>query len=147
MNPLYAKLSRTSSSLDERNDCSVKALAAVTGYSYSSAHTTLAIVGREYQTGSTLVQLNLALNKYGRSTVHEPILTGRYRGKRVLELEDRLPPYHPYLVHSEEHITAICYGKIVDAPDLIKSPVINIWRVKMGVDTTFLSRIRGFFVK
>jgi hypothetical protein len=49
---LYRELQKTSSSMNEYNDCAVKAMAVATGESYEDCHAAFELGGRKYRDGT-----------------------------------------------------------------------------------------------
>ena len=67
MTPLYKQHCKDSAALGENNraDCSVKAIAAVTGRTYEDSHKALAAAGRKPRAGANLPMMEKALHMMG----------------------------------------------------------------------------------
>ena len=61
----FIELHLESQQLKERNDCTVKAIAVVTGVSYKEAHKAMADAGRKPGKGAYVAQQRAALNELG----------------------------------------------------------------------------------
>lgn len=104
-------LNARSNEFNEQNDCSVKALAIVTGNTYDVAHATLKDHGRKKGKGTNMGQWLPAVNDLGH---HYVKVTGSFEGKTVNSIEAELPKGEKFYIVVARHICAFDGNEIVD---------------------------------
>lgn len=122
----YMNLARDSSMMNETNDCSVKAVAAVTGCSYREAHAALAQAGRRNRHGVTTVTIHRAISALGFHCIAldtDEIIAQYPKAHRILK---SVTTHHPerfnkvwsklgnVLMYSRCHVSASCNGRLHD---------------------------------
>ena len=128
----FKDLERVAEKYGERNDCTVKAIAAACETSYGKAHRTLAKLGRQRGRGASITQINLAVNALTGSDGR----TGETRkGPDIGLTLNRFRKAHPtgsYIICSRGHAMAVVEGELIDwtAETAGRRKVTNVWRIK-----------------
>lgn len=96
--------------LGEKNDCSVKSIAIITGEPYEKCLAALTKVGRPKNTGVSLYRIRLALNELGfetqllgRSDLYRREGQGLRQEGEMRKLIDSYPSPHHNLKHATTH--------------------------------------------
>lgn len=136
-----------SAEMNETNDCTVKALAVVTGKSYKKAHAALAKRGRKPRTGAYNHQFLGALEDLGYKAVNiDPrTIIETYPGAhgRVLK---HVTTHHPerfplqwsgqrrFLFGTSRHLTGVRDGEVIDWARGRAKRVTQLWEVRKLTD-------------
>lgn len=144
----FSELQKASAKLGETNDCTVKAIAVVTGITYEEAHKLCVDMGRkrhrgmyqhQYHTiiralGFTIERINTddIQAKYSRAK------TGGYRYKNLTSHHVALYPEawndgHVYLVGMRGHVGAVRDGKLHDWTVGSSRRIVSVYRVTKNV--------------
>lgn len=123
----YAKLRSDSDAMNERGDCSVVAVAAVTGVPYNVAHKAMSDAGRRRGTGAHMSQIERAVESLGykmnRIDMRDKIR--QYPGRHATALSN-VTTHHPdrfkhvwadgniYIFSTRSHVAAVVNGENVD---------------------------------
>ncbi len=97
-----------SEGMNEKNDCAVRAVAIITGKSYTEIHQVFARCGRRHRGRTWHHTTTLVLMHLGIKTV--PVL---FKGKTIRTLARELPKGY-YLVRIRNHMLAIKDGRVCD---------------------------------
>ncbi len=128
----FEELERVAEAYREKNDCTVKAIAAACDVSYGKAHRTLAKLGRQRGRGTSVACINHAVNA----------LTGvsAYVGDSFKEADVGLTlnkfraanPKGSFIICSRGHAMAVVNGELIDwtAKTAGRRKVTNVWRIK-----------------
>jgi len=128
MSELYQGLRNEAKSIGENNDCGVKALAVVTGLSYSECHAKLEHHGRKHGKGTYLSSMFGALRELGFSWVKTSC---DHRGMR--SLSRNLPKDGNFLIHATRHFAGASGGKIHDWSENRCLRIIKVYQIfKVG---------------
>lgn len=138
----YKKLNDVSIALKEQRDCSVIALAAVTGVSYNEAHLAMEKHGRKYRHGAWTMDLWRALEDLGFdwTAIELEYFISNYPKPHARLLQnvtthhpDRFPEVwtdgYTYLLHSTKHFSAVVDGVPHDFSRNRKRRVHSIYRI------------------
>lgn len=122
----FTSISEVSNKYGEKNDCVVKALSLVSGYSYEKVHNYLRKKGRKFGNG-TLKQIWIpAMRDMGIKDNQS-----RFNGKTTMNL--RVPNRKSnYLILSSRHVAAMIEGKVQDWSDGRRTRVLEVWGVTLG---------------
>lgn len=135
----FRLLTAQSRSLGERNDCTVVALAAVTGYPYGAVHRALERRGRLDRRGCPYTVWLPALIDLGWTYADAMPLTGG-RVKTVITakqwLERNAPRETRFLVHQTRHVAAYVDGTLLDWASMThrRTRVEALYLVQPGYD-------------
>lgn len=128
----FADLERVAAEYGEKNDCTVKAIAAACEVSYGKAHRTLAKLGRQRGRGASLMMIHRAVEAVIGTTsdYHQT-----YKGSAVGLTLNRFRKAHPtgnYIICSRGHAMAVVNGELIDwtADTAGRRKVTNVWRIK-----------------
>ena len=135
MSDLFRKMERRSNKWNERNDCTVKALAIATGKTYEQAHGALALRGRNFRKGTTMstvwkaardlgfTEKEVFCRHFSERVHHFPEHKDRaakYRrsrwakGKTIKSIKPYLPKRGAYLIETSSHILCVRAGEVHD---------------------------------
>ena len=122
----YTAISEVSSKYGENNDCVVKALSLVSGYSYEKVHNFLRLKGRKFGKGTLQDIWIPAMKAMGIQDNFS-----RFSGKTTMNL--RVPNKKTnYLILTSGHIAAMINGKVQDWSDGRRTRVLEVWGVALG---------------
>ena len=122
---LKRSLLESGKAIDERGDCAVRALAAVTAEGYDKAHAALKNAGRKNRTGTYFHQTEKAIKAMGFDCESIP-----YRAKTVNTIQrEKALQTGSYLIRMRRHILAMVDGQIVDATQGRNFRVLSVYRV------------------
>lgn len=128
----FEDLERVAEAYREKNDCTVKAIAAACGVSYGKAHRTLAKLGRQRGRGASLMMIHRAVDAVmGTATDYHHT----YKGSDIGLTLNRFRKAHPtgsYIICSRGHAMAVVEGELIDwtADTAGRRKVTNVWRIK-----------------
>lgn len=149
MNQKYSELRTASSAFRERDDCTVVALAAVTGLPYAVVHKVLAKRGRKHRNGCYPSQWKTALEDLGLTYANVlPLTCGKV--KTVISARrwlDRYAKDQRVLIHQHCHVAAYVNGDIVDSPARANSrhAVIGMYLVHLDDSKAGMERRRAIY--
>lgn len=128
----FDDLEKVAANYREYNDCAVKAIAAACAVSYGKAHRALAKLGREHRRGTSIAQMNLAINALTGSTGWA---SDTFKGPDIGLTLNRFRKANPtgsYIICSRGHAMAVVNGELIDwtADTAGRRKVTNVWRVK-----------------
>jgi len=112
MNSNYASLAAEASAFGERNDCSVKAIAVVTGRPYAKCHAALVRAGRRNRCGATRAQQANALKELGFQFTSADAQS-RTAASIEAELKQRWPN-QPVMVFMTHHVAGWDGTRVID---------------------------------
>jgi hypothetical protein len=107
---LPEKIQKDSNSLDEKNDCAVKAVAIVANHPYKYTHRLFAAAGRKSKRATSFYITQKVLKSLGCHIKR----TTRFNARTVRTLERQLPTKGRFLIRTKDHILAVIDGKIID---------------------------------
>lgn len=108
----------------ERNDCSVRAIAAVTNNDYELAHNTLRMFGRKKNKRTTRDAMFLSIKLLGFSCREV-----NFEGKTVRTVQRELTN-GKYLVFVRAHVLAVVDGEAIDWASGRLHRVLNVYRIE-----------------
>lgn len=115
---LYARHCAASDCLEEYNDCSVRAVAAVSALPYRDAHWLLARMGRKRCEGLEPKWIHAGLHEVGLQTRSVPTegktAPAWARKKTMRTLMRSVPKSGSYLIYSFDHVAAVVDGVMHD---------------------------------
>ncbi|MAL00694.1 MAG: hypothetical protein CL536_00860 [Alcaligenaceae bacterium] len=135
MSDLFRKMERRSNKWNERNDCTVKALAIATGKTYEQAHGALALRGRNFRKGTTMSAVWKAARDLGftekeiycryfseRDHLFAPdkerakkMRRSRWaKGKTIKSIKPYLPKRGAFLISTSTHVLCVRAGEVHD---------------------------------
>lgn len=140
MTSKFEMICNDSRSYNERNDCTVKALAIATGIDYLDAHTALKKQGRGDRQGCMKPQQEKALNSVGysieRLARYKLTPSGRrcgvmkeYRGKTMTTVAKYLDPSKVYWIYTSGHVAAVVNGKVEDWTEGRRHRVLDVCEI------------------
>ena len=103
--------SKVRKTLDERNDCSVIALAITTGESYGACWNALKDAGRPHQAGALITEMHAAAEALGYLLVD---VTTSYPEVKSTRTATKLPKNRSFLFVSTDHVSPVKGGKVAD---------------------------------
>lgn len=107
-----ADLDLESRRFGENHDCAVRAIAAVSGFSYADVRAYLASRGRRKGRGTANYLIAETLNLLEVKRTERPDL--KAKGKTVRTLARVIPKTGKFLVNTRGHILAIVDGEVLD---------------------------------
>lgn len=139
---LYKSFQTEAAKLGENNDCTVRAVAAVTGVSYATAHEAMARAGRKNRQGAHISQQHRALRELGFTVIEHrasTVIQTRYPngGKGY----SSITTHHParlqqvwkdgkrYMFHTRGHVLAVIDGQNHDWTVGMSKRVVWIFEV------------------
>ena len=121
MTKRFQQLCKRSNHWRETNDCTVKALAIVTGWTYERAHGELALRGRNHGKGTSMSNIWAALNQNGftaeRLPDHHPMMKENIKTIGALTREGVIPSRGVFIVETSRHVLGIRAGQVHDWTD------------------------------
>lgn len=111
MTEMYSELRKEANELNEKNDCSVRAVAIVSGLPYKEVHALFAKHGRRRRKGTPSHITRTVLRVLGLGTTD---VTKEFRGRTVLTVERELKCGPRYLIWIRRHLLAARKGEIHD---------------------------------
>jgi hypothetical protein len=115
LHPRFVELEKQTKAFDERDDCTVKAVAVVCDIDYKDAHELLAHYGRKHRKGAVDCETTWpALNSLGVKMVEVKLSSLPKHPKTIRTLERVIPKNGKYLVNVRGHIVAISDGEVID---------------------------------
>ena len=148
MTDRFSKLSNETARMGETNDCSVKAVAVVTGLSYAEAHALCRQFGRRNRKGMFPIQYHAAIKSLGFTI--EKLIAGNANGstshrlmkcKTIVTLGRNLPKRGVFLVRVRGHVLAARAGKIHDWTEGRRHRIEAIYRVSRPADAGPLPQV------
>lgn len=138
---IFSQLNNEAFAKGENNDCSVKAVALVTGSLYDVAHRALDAQGRSQRKGAYTTQIHAAIAALGKKVVqvnprdiialypepHRSVLKGitTHHPRRF----DKVWPKGKYLLYSRRHVSAVIDGVLHDWAVNSARRVISVYEV------------------
>ena len=113
--------------LKETNDCTVKALAIVTGESYAAVHKKLKRAGRKNHHVVHRHIQEKVLKRFGFNLVRWRVNS---RTTRALERNGEIPSVGAFLIYSGSHVSAYTEGRVRDWAKNKLKRVEGVWRVE-----------------
>jgi len=107
---LPEKIQKDSDSLNEKNDCAVKAVAIVANHPYKCTHRLFEAAGRKSKKGTAFYITKKVLRSLGCHIKQ----TKQFDARTVRTLEKQLPAEGRFLIRTSNHILAVIDGKIID---------------------------------
>jgi len=130
----FTTLKETSRLYGENNDCVVKAIVLVTGFSYEKVHNYLRLKGRKFGKVTMRTLWKGLLPDFGVK-----ITPVRFIGKTPKTLRI-LHPEYPHLILSSGHVAAFVGGSIQDWSKGRQTRIKDVWKVELGEpDNQFLN--------
>ena len=140
----FVELREKTKALNETNDCSVKALAIVTGLGYEPCHAALKNAGRRDRDGATVKQMRMALlalgfiAKYDREFPSDMISTYPQAHQILKGLTTHHPvrfskqwaDVRPCLLMQTRHVSAFVDGRVHDWAEGTARRVTEVWFVE-----------------
>jgi len=126
----YCALRRETTLMNERNDCSVKAIAMIYDYDYIDAHMLLTNLGRKYRHG---FDVDLAIKYLGRASKKQYVRQPN-KSKYTVKTIANTIPVGKYLVFTSGHVLACINGKIYDWTEDRKHRVTYIIEIDSMMD-------------
>ncbi len=140
----YIELREKAKSLNETNDCSVKALTIVTGLAYELCHAALKTAGRRDRDGATVGQMRSALAalgfnaRYDREFSSDMISTYPKAHQILKGLTTHHPvrfakqwaDVRPCLLMQSRHVSAFVDGRVHDWAEGTARRVTQVWFVE-----------------
>lgn len=150
---LHASLIAASMSVNESNDCAVRAVAAVTGVDYATVHNMMAEQGRKNKRGTPWEILWDVLDQLGYAvrTVSPHHFISRYPGSHARVLRS-VTTHHPdrfpavwkdgkrYLFNTRAHVLAVVDGVNHDWTRGRAKRALRIWEVVQKTPATDADR-------
>jgi len=107
----YQDLKAVAKSLDEKNDCAVKAVAIVADMTYKCIHTHFAYLGRRH--GRRIKDI-MTFRVLAMLKIFVVDVTSNFKSKTVRTLARELPTEGRFLIWTRGHLLAARDGKICD---------------------------------
>lgn len=137
----YTSLTIESKKLNERNDCTVKAFAIVTGCSYNEAHWEMKKAGRPNRKGLPTLLVNRRIRKEDIPDHNERMIAALKRkgfkvqkvgcnSKTVRTLGRNIKSNGRFLVFVRGHVLAIKDKKVHDWTDGRCHRIRSVWKVE-----------------
>ena len=113
---LPKKIKAASKSHNERNDCSVKAVAILCNATYDEAHAALKAAGRKDRKGAGFDQIMKAVRSLGCYVEYDDELNHRGRNMHRITVNrvGAALPKGRWLVYSNGHVLAVKNGEVLD---------------------------------
>ena len=137
----FEDLYSASRSLNESNDCTVKAVALVCGVTYQEAHAEMKRRGRKDRRGAFAWQYKAAVEHFGKRIITRTAneFISQYPGihKTLSHVTSHHPRRFPgvfskdkvYLLRSRSHVLAVIGGEVKDWSINKSLRIIDIWEV------------------
>jgi len=113
----------------ETRDCTVRALATITGAPYAEAHWVLGMYGRKNGHGINMRKFLEANDHIILDHKFEPIHIWNSRGIRVALVRNPFLAKGTWLLGMPSHVAALVDGKIVDTFDSTRKDIRHAWKV------------------
>jgi len=126
MSMTYEDTKTIAESLNESNDCSVKALTIVSDMHYSYIHAMFARFGRKHRKRTCIIITASVLRELEIFVVD---VTANFKAKTVLTLARELPKEGRFLIWTRGHLLAYRNGKICDHTEGKTHRIIKIMKV------------------
>ena len=120
---------RPSSYLNERNDCTVRALAVATGKGYAAAHQFMSRNGRKPGRGAQFARILRANKHEVLGTRLQPISLVEAKGLRTAILRNPQLRTGTWILQMRAHVVTLKDGKLYDSFDSSRKVVRSAWRV------------------
>lgn len=158
MKDTYAKMREVSKAIGEKNDCAVKAVAAVTGIEYEVAHTLLKKYGRKFGKGTPNSVTEKALAELGFKLVafkspfagmrsfasgiwtHKPILVWVSKGRHIVGIKDKI--VHDW-TNNRCHRVHHCAYVLRDGEVEPRTPEMEVYTPQRTRSTQYLYALRS----
>jgi len=115
MKTTYAVCQSISASMNERNDCTVKALAITAGIEYQQAHRILAVLGRKNSRGLRCEHHTMVNKMRAAVMMADKIVSkAEYPQGLTLKTIGQWRPHGSWLVFTSGHVAAMIDGKVDD---------------------------------
>lgn len=125
---LRSTLAEQSAHRNETNDCSVRALAVVTGEDYEAAHRALQAEGRKHRKGSTMPAIAKAAKRLGYTMIRGD--RRNYVAKTVRTAErDRNLRRGAFMLEVRSHVAGMVDGQIVDWSEGRLHRIKAVWEI------------------
>jgi hypothetical protein len=135
----YKEMKAKANRYGETNDCSVLAIALVTGASYEAAHDALTAVGRDWREGTSVEAIGEALERLGfvilrTWTPARLALQAGLQRKRVTTADMGLDPdawedIPDMIFYVPGHVAAFKNGKVHDWTNDRTAPILEGWEI------------------
>ena len=125
----FSALSKESAAMFERNDCTVKATALVTGWNYRDAHRFVKELGRRDRCGfhTSIIANALERNGWGITSKYVSKPNG---GQYTMTTIGRVLPKGRYMVQVDGHVAALVDGEVLDWTAGRRHRVIKTWKIE-----------------
>ena len=125
----YSKTCLQARTFNEENDCSVKAIAIVSGLSYSECHSLYRKHGRKNKKGTPIYITHKVLEDLGCSIDY--IKPKKENGsKYTLRTIGKAYPKGDYIIITNNHMVALCDGVIEDWASNSCKRVIRLYPIR-----------------
>lgn len=121
----YSELRNVSKEHRERNDCTVIALALLTGTEYKEAHQAMKLAGRKNRCAAKHGTVRKVLGKQRK------IITWPVDAKTAITLPRELPSEGMFLVQMTGHVAAFINGELCDWTEGKRKKVKAVYRVNI----------------
>lgn len=122
----FTLLAQDSKSHNEKNDCSVIAISAISGLPYSIVHTLFHQFGRRPRCGTQMRITHKVLNHLNFCSTN---ITHFYPPSSVRSITPLLPSQGRFLIETRSHLLAVVNGEVQDWSAMRKLYVRNILHV------------------
>lgn len=122
------ELAAESIARNETNDCSVRALAVVTGEDYEAAHSALQAEGRRHRKGVNMLQIVRAAKRLGYTMVRGNRRDYVCKTVRTAERDRRLQR-GAFMLEVRRHVAGMKDGNIVDWSDGRLNRIQRVWEI------------------
>jgi len=126
MSMTYEDTKAVAESLNESNDCSVKAVTIVSGIHYSCVHAMFARFGRKHRKRTCIITTARVLRELEIFVVD---VTANFKAKTIRTLARELPESGRFLIWTRGHLLAYRNGKICDHTEGKTHRIIKIMKV------------------
>lgn len=126
MKMTYKDMKTVAESLNESNDCAVKAVTIVSSMHYSCVHSVFAQFGRRYRKTTDNVTTFRVLRELQIFVVD---VTRKFKAKTVRTLARELPDEGRFLIWTSGHLLAYRNGRICDHTEGKTHRIIKIMKV------------------
>ena len=129
----YKETSDISRSMNERRDCTVKALAITTGIKYERAHKVMKLMGRKDGRGLKSPDLNTQIRKMQMAVklCDRIVGTAQFPERLTMNTVGERYPTGVWLVFTCNHVAALVNGHIEDWSEGRRNRVQ--WMIRVGV--------------
>jgi len=116
--------------LGEKNDCSVRATAVVTGLDYGVVHAAFEKAGRKRRQSTPIFVTLRVLRKLGFGC--KPVKV-KAKTLRTLKQSQELPLRGSFLVRSARHLTGVKNRIFLDWAAETRKRICNVWEVRNSI--------------